>query len=82
MPADGNSTTAAATGKKHDPGTTQVTPKELWRILDRAREKGIEVRLVTFDPHGLGGPQLLSAGVTIDRSGRWLDPKIEPPGAP
>src|SRR5260370_8081167 len=54
----------------YDPGATKVTPEELWAILDRARERNIELCLVTFDPNRLGVVRLLSAVVTVDNTAR------------
>jgi hypothetical protein len=61
-----------------NPGETELTSAELWRVLARARERNIALKLVTIDPNGLGTEQILSADVKVDASGRWLDPKITP----
>jgi len=53
-----------------------VTMQQLWSILDRARERVIPVRIVTFDPNGLGVTHLLSAGVKVDSAGRWTEPTL------
>ena len=58
----------------YEPGATELTMQQLWSILDRARERVIPVRIVTFDPNGLGVTHLLSAGVKVDSAGRWTEP--------
>ena len=60
----------------YEPGATEVTMQQLWSILDRARERVIPVRIVTFDPNGLGVTHLLSAGVKVDSAGRWTEPTL------
>lgn len=58
-------------------GETRVTSEKLWAVLERSRQRGIELRLVTFNSNGLENDCLLSAGVEVNKRGIWLDPKIE-----
>jgi len=37
---------------------------------------------VTVDPNGLGTEDLLTIGVVLSRSGRWLEPEVLPRDLP
>lgn len=59
-------------------GPTNLAPKSVWAVLERARERNIALRFVVFDENGLGNSSQLIAGVVVDKSGRWIDPKVNP----
>lgn len=62
----------AAQGEWYDPGITRVPIEQLWSVLRRAASRGVDLRVVTYDANGLGNEQVVSAGVRLDHSGRWL----------
>jgi hypothetical protein len=66
-----------AQGRWYDAGVTPVPADRLWDVLRRARDRGIELRVVTWDGNGLGNEQAVSAGIRIDARGRWLNPEPE-----
>ncbi|GEM_PF-2410354 len=63
----------------YEPGKTPLAAHELWRVLERACERSVDVRVVTINPNGLGAENVLTAGVVVDGAGRWLDPKPASP---
>jgi hypothetical protein len=64
-------------GIRYDPGATAVEEQKVWAILDRARQRSVDLRVVTIEPAGMGARRLLTAGVTVDDGGRWIEPKID-----
>ena len=64
------------------PGQTEVRPGDLWGVLGRAAERKLRVSVVTVDPNGLGTEDLLTIGVVLSRSGRWLEPEVLPRDLP
>lgn len=61
-----------------NPGVTSVNSEHLWRVLETAKSKRLDLRLITLKSSGMSRVCTLSAGVTLDRAGHWIDPRIEP----
>ncbi len=68
-------------GAFYVPGATVLGPGDLRKVLERAHERDLGVRVVAVDPNGFGTEHLLSVGVDVDPRGRWIDPAIEPEGS-
>jgi hypothetical protein len=62
----------------YDAGVTHITGSQIWKILKRARDRRIRLKLVTYDPNGLGVESAISAGVAVDSGGKWIDPAAIP----
>jgi hypothetical protein len=61
----------------YDAGGNRLAESQLWTILKRARDRRIRLRLVSFDPNGLGVESVVTAGVTINSGGKWIDPPLK-----
>jgi hypothetical protein len=62
----------------YDAGGNRLGDSQLRSILKRARERRVRLRLVTYDPNGLGVDSAISAGVTVGPGGQWINPSIKP----
>jgi len=65
-------------GQLYNPGKTYLDPPSLRLVLRRAGERSIPIHVATIDPNGLGLEEILTLGVKVDASGRWLHPSIAP----
>lgn len=67
----------------YNPGLTQLDADELWQVLQLVNRKlGLEVESVVINPNGLGKARVLTIGVKVDSSGKWIKPAIEPREVP
>jgi len=62
----------------YDAGGNGIAEPQLWTVLKRARDRRIRLKLVSFDPNGLGVNSAICAGVTISTGGQWIDPPLKP----
>lgn len=65
---------AASDASQALPNETLTNPEELWRVLETARAHEIELQLVSANPTGDFPVAAVSAGVTVDDQGAWIEP--------
>ena len=53
----------------YEAGGNRLTPEQLWTVLGRARDRRLKLRLVSFDPNGLGVQTVAGAGIEVDAHG-------------